>query len=60
MDNIYEPPGGNPAEESRPTEPFWPVSPGPDPSPGPRYQPPATRSPDTRTRAIRSRGGGTR
>ena len=50
MDNMYEPPGGNPAEESRPTEQFWPMSQGPggnheaghqNPGDhGPRYQGP--------------------
>ena len=28
MDNMYEPPGGDPTEESRPTEQFWPMSHG--------------------------------
>ena len=29
MDNMYEPPGGDPTEESRPTEQFWPMGHGP-------------------------------
>lgn len=29
MDNMYEPPGGDPTPESRPTEQFWPMSQGP-------------------------------
>jgi hypothetical protein len=45
MDNMYEPPGGDPTEESRPTEQFWPMSPGPDASHGPRYQPPGSQDP---------------
>ena len=40
MDNMCEPPGGDPKEESRPTEQFWPVSHGPDASHRPGYQQP--------------------
>jgi hypothetical protein len=45
MDNMYEPPGGDPAEESRPTEQFWPTSHGPDASHGPGYQEPGYQDP---------------
>ena len=45
MDNMYEPPGGDPAEESRPTEQFWPTGHGPDASHGPRYQQPGYQDP---------------
>jgi hypothetical protein len=50
MDNMYEPPGGDPKEESRPTEQFWPMSHGPEASHGPRghqpgYQDPRYRDP---------------
>jgi hypothetical protein len=52
MDNMYEPPGGDPKEESRPTEQFWPMTDGPDashgPRPGyhdPRYQDPSAGRP---------------
>ena len=55
MDNMYEPPGGDPTEESRPTEQFWPMSHGPDASHRPGYQQPGYQ--DLR---FSSRGGGTR
>ena len=42
MDNMYEPPGGDPTEESRPTEQFWPMSHGPDASHGSGHQNPGT------------------
>jgi hypothetical protein len=35
MDNTYEPPDGDPKEQSRPTEQFWPLSQGPGGNPGP-------------------------
>src|SRR5580693_5989103 len=44
MDNMYEPPGGDPAEESRPTEQFWPTSHQPDAS----QQPVASHGPVAR------------
>ena len=67
MDNMYEPPGGDPAEESRPTEQFWPMSHQPDASHGPRYQPHGYQDPlpgrvpgaPTAARAV-SRGDATR
>ena len=37
MDNMYEPPDGDPKEQSRPTEQFWPLSQGPGGNPGPGY-----------------------
>jgi hypothetical protein len=37
MDNTYEPPDGDPKEQSRPTEQFWPLSQGPGGYPGPGY-----------------------
>ncbi len=45
MDNMYEPPGGNPAEESRPTEQFWPMSQGPGGNHGPGHQNPGDHDP---------------
>ena len=45
MDNMYEPPGSDPAEESRPTEQFWATSHGPDASHGPGYQEPGYQDP---------------
>jgi hypothetical protein len=57
MDNMYEPPGGDPKEDSRPTEQFWPVSPGPDASHGPRYHQPGYQDPrshDPRSQGPRS------
>ena len=45
MDNMYEPPGGDPKEESRPTEQFWPMSHGPDASHRPGYQQPGYQDP---------------
>jgi hypothetical protein len=45
MDNTHEPTGGDPAQESRPTEQFWPMSQGPrgsygqgQPNPGDQYR----------------------
>jgi hypothetical protein len=64
MDNTYEPPGGDPREQSRPTEEFWPVRPasGGNPPPGyhdPRYHDP--RHQDTRYQdAPGGPGGGPR
>ena len=40
MDNMYEPPGGDPSKESRPTEQFWPVSTGAGGYSGPGHQDP--------------------
>ena len=37
MDNMYEPPDGDPKEQSRPTEQFWPLGQGPGGNPGPGY-----------------------
>ncbi|MGO9219886.1 MAG: hypothetical protein ACLP5E_19310, partial [Streptosporangiaceae bacterium] len=48
MDNMYEPPGGNPAEESRPTEQFWPLRQGAGGNHGPGDQDP--RNPRPRRR----------
>ncbi len=45
MDNMYEPPGGDPKEESRPTEQFWPMSNRPDASHGPGYHQPGYQDP---------------
>jgi hypothetical protein len=45
MDNMYEPPGGNPAEESRPTEQFWPMSQGAGGNHGPGDQDPRNQRP---------------
>jgi hypothetical protein len=38
MDNTYEPPDGDPKEQSQPTEQFWPLSQGPGGKYGPGYQ----------------------
>ena len=38
MDNMYEPPDGDPKEQSHPTEQFWPLSQGPGGKYGPGYQ----------------------
>ena len=53
MDNMYEPPGGDPKEESRPTEQFWPISHGPDASHRPGYQQPGYQ--DLRSQQPRRR-----
>lgn len=53
MDNMYEPPGGDPKEESRPTEQFWPMSHGPDASHRPGYQQPGYQ--DLRSQQPRRR-----
>ncbi len=45
---MYEPPGGNPAEESRPTEQFWPMRQGAGGNHGPGDQDP--RNPRPRRR----------
>ena len=45
MDNMYEPPGGDPAEGSRPTEQFWPMSTGAGGSHGPGHQNPQHQHP---------------
>ena len=45
MDDIYEPQGGDPAEGSRPTEQFWPMSAGAGGSRGPGYQDPGYQHP---------------
>jgi hypothetical protein len=45
MDNMYEPPGGDPKEESRPTEQFWPMSHGREASHGPRGHQPGYQDP---------------
>jgi hypothetical protein len=37
MDNMYQPPDGDPKEQSRPTEQFWPLSQGPGGNHGPGY-----------------------
>jgi hypothetical protein len=58
MDNMYEPPGGDPAEESRPTEQFWPMSHGPDASHGPQYQQPGYQDPRHQGPRSERRGGG--
>ena len=42
---MYEPPGGNPAEESRPTEQFWPMSQGAGGNHGPGDQDPRNQRP---------------
>ena len=38
MDNMYEPPGGDPSKESRPTEQFWPMNAGAGGNRGPGHQ----------------------
>ncbi len=53
MDNMYEPPGGDPKEESRPTEQFWPISHGPDASHRPGHQQPGYQ--DLRSQQPRRR-----
>jgi hypothetical protein len=61
MDNMYEPPGGDPKEQSRPTEQFWPLSQGPGGNYGPGYQNPGDRNPgdqDPRYQAPRGGPGG--
>ena len=45
MDNTYEPPDGDPKEQSRPTEQFWPLSQGPGGNPGPGYPYPGDQGP---------------
>jgi hypothetical protein len=45
MDNTYEPPDGDPKEQSRPTEQFWPLSQGPGGNPGPGYPNPGDQGP---------------
>jgi hypothetical protein len=58
MDNMYEPPGRDPKEESRPTEQFWPMSHGPDASHGPGHQQPGYQDPRNQDpRFQRPQGG---
>jgi len=45
MDNTYEPPDGDPKEQSRPTEQFWPLGQGPGGNPGPGYPNPGGQGP---------------
>ena len=45
MDNTYEPPDGDPKEQSRPTEQFWPLGQGPGGNPGPEYPNPGDQGP---------------
>jgi hypothetical protein len=45
MDNTYEPPDGDPKEQSRPTEQFWPLGQGPGGYPGPGYPNPGGPGP---------------
>jgi hypothetical protein len=45
MDNMYEPPDGDPKEQSRPTEQFWPLSQEPAGNPGPGYPNPGDQGP---------------
>ena len=45
MDNMYEPPGGDPQQESRPTEQFRPMTHGPDASHRPGHQQPGYQDP---------------
>ena len=40
MDNMYEPPDGDPKEQFRPTEQFWPLGQGPAGNPGSGYPDP--------------------
>jgi len=64
MDNMYEPPGGDPTEESRPTEQFWPMthgpgaSPRPDASHDPRYQQAGYHDPGNQDPRSGRPGGG--
>jgi hypothetical protein len=63
MDNTYEPPDGDPKEQSRPTEQFWPLSQGPGGNYGPGYQNPGDANPggqDPRSQAPRVGPGGSR
>ena len=50
MDNMYQPPGGDRTEDSRPTEQFWPMSHGPDASHRPGHQQPGYRDPHDQRR----------
>jgi hypothetical protein len=45
MDNTYEPPDGDPKEQSRPTEQFWPLSQPPGGYSGPGYPNPGGQDP---------------
>jgi len=45
MDNTYEPPDGDPKDQSRPTEEFWPLSQGPGGNRGPRRPDPGYQDP---------------
>jgi hypothetical protein len=45
MDNMYEPPGGEPTEGSHPTEQFWPMSQGPGVNHGPGNSNPGDQDP---------------
>jgi hypothetical protein len=60
MDNMYEPPDGDPKEQSRPTEQFWPLGQGPAGNPGPGYPNPGDqgrRDQDGRQAPPRGPGG---
>ena len=56
MDNTYEPPGGDPREQSRPTEEFWPVRPASGGNPPPGYHDP--RYHDARDQGSQGGPGG--
>ena len=45
MDNTYEPPDGDPKDQSRPTEEFWPLSQGPGGNRGPGRPDPGYQDP---------------
>jgi hypothetical protein len=63
MDNTYEPPDGDPKEQSRPTEQFWPLSQGPGGNYGPGDQNPGDTNPggqDPRYQAPPGGPGGSR
>ena len=63
MDNTYEPPDGDPKEQSRPTEQFWPLGQGPGGNPGPGYPNPGGQGPrgqDGRHAPPGGPGGGPR
>lgn len=58
MDNMNEPQGGEPRDESRPTEQFWPISHGPAGNPGPGYQSPRYQAPGYQNPGYQDPQGG--
>ncbi len=58
MDNTYEPPDGDPKEQSRPTEQFWPLSQGPGANPGPGSPDPGHQGPRSQDARYQAPQGG--